>query len=227
MYNNLVVVKPNVKRITLQRGILSLIFHGKEVTIDHIHVLFQNQLWLEQKSSKDKGFAEVFGRDLETLSSVLKRTNFSRGLTEGAISSLKIKLRSELAEFVYPVRNLAGIELKVNQSFYTKAYKEAGILTKQLPPKQFIGIGYRDKGTAKEPAQDGSPRWQEIAIHVSHTERRINELLEELEGLTDEPIAKLRKVREIGIEVRRLKRTRDPKTNSGDAKTSERKKSKT
>jgi hypothetical protein len=31
-----------------------------------------------------------------------------------------------------------------------------------LPPKLYIGKGYTDKGTARNPALDGSPPWQEV-----------------------------------------------------------------
>lgn len=227
MFTNLVIVKANVKRITLQRGIVSMILYDREVSLDLLHVMFQNQLWLERKCSTDKMFAESFGRDLETLSIVLKQTNLSRGLTEGAVSSLKTKLRDTLTGFAYPRRNLPSIEPIVLKSFQTKPYKEKGVLTKELPPKTFIGKGYRDKGTAKEPAQDGSPRWQDVAIHVSHVERRIHELREEIERLQDaDVLIRLDKIRELGLEAERFKRTRTPKTNSGDAKTSQRKKSK-
>lgn len=141
-----------------------MIAYGKEVNIDLIHVMFQNQLWLEQKCLTDKEFAKIFGRNLELLSSNLKQINFSRGLTEGAISSLKTKLRECLTEFIYPMRNMSHIELLVRNSFYTRPYKEAGIPTKHLPPKRFVGIGYRDKGTARDPAEDASPRWQEVSV---------------------------------------------------------------
>jgi hypothetical protein len=37
------------------------------------------------------------------------------------------------------------------------------VSNRKLPPKRIIGIGYRDKGTARDPAIDGSPSWQEVA----------------------------------------------------------------
>jgi len=35
------------------------------------------------------------------------------------------------------------------------------------PPKTFIGVGYRDKGTAKVVSHDGSPSWSEVASETS------------------------------------------------------------
>lgn len=37
-------------------------------------------------------------------------------------------------------------------------------LRKRPPPKRFVGVGYRDHGTARDVATDGSPTWQEVAV---------------------------------------------------------------
>lgn len=36
-------------------------------------------------------------------------------------------------------------------------------LSSKSSPKRFIGVGYRDSGTARDVAFDGSPTWQEVA----------------------------------------------------------------
>lgn len=40
-------------------------------------------------------------------------------------------------------------------------------LAQSPPPKRRIGVGYRDKGTAKIDFIDGCPSWQEVAAHAS------------------------------------------------------------
>lgn len=35
-------------------------------------------------------------------------------------------------------------------------------LRKKARPKRFIGVGYRDSGTARDVARDASPKWQEV-----------------------------------------------------------------
>ena len=37
-------------------------------------------------------------------------------------------------------------------------------LDKPSPELRRIGVGYRDKGTARQPSKDGSPRWEEVAV---------------------------------------------------------------
>ena len=198
--SDIVVIRQGVKRITLQRTICSKIAYKGETSLEEIHVLFQNQLWLEQKCSTDSQFAQKFGNSLEELSIILKQANLSRGLTEGAVGTLGTKFKS-LGEFLIPQRNLPQMETLLSKSFYTKPYKESGVPTKQLPPKKVIGRGYRDHGTAQNPAVDGSPKWQEVASRVSELERQLYELREKLKDENIIPLVRLRWCREL-LQVR-------------------------
>lgn len=40
-------------------------------------------------------------------------------------------------------------------------------LRKSPPPERYIGVGYRDKGTARVVSEDGSPNWTQVAAHAS------------------------------------------------------------
>lgn len=44
-------------------------------------------------------------------------------------------------------------------------------LSQNPPPKRFIGVGYRDKGTARVDSIDGSPSWQQVASSNSDCEQ--------------------------------------------------------
>lgn len=217
MENSIVVIRSNVKRITLQRVICSKIAWRGEVTLEEIHVLFQNQLWLEQKCLTDGQFEKKFGRSLEDLSVFLKQANLSRGLTEGAVGLLGVKLKT-LTDFILPSRNLGQMELLIGKSFYTRPYKESGIPTKQLPPKKVIGRGYRDHGTARNSAVDGSPKWQEVASHVTSIERRIHELREKLLREKHSVLIRLRFAGEINELRQKLEGIRSSRSSSKDAK---------
>jgi hypothetical protein len=221
MENSIVVIRSNVKRITLQRVLCSKIAWRGEVTLEEIHVLFQNQLWLEQKCQTDGQFEKKFGRSLEDLSVFLKQANLSRGLTEGAVGLLGVKLKT-LTDFILPSRNLGQMELLIGKSFYTRPYKESGIPTKQLPPKKVIGRGYRDHGTARNSAVDGSPRWQEVASHVTSIERRIHELRERLHNEEDSILIRLRLTAELSDLHKKLEGIRSSGSNSKNAKETKR-----
>lgn len=220
MENPIVVVKKGVKRVSLQRGICTLICYS-DVDLKTIHVLFQNQLWLETKVSLDKQFAEKYGKSVLTLSEILKQTNLSRGLSVGAMINLKKKIVMNLDAFIYPSRNLDQISSLVKSSFRVRSYKEQGIPTKEIPPKAFIGIGYRDKGTARNPAEDGSPSWQEVATFVSNSMRRIEELFHELEESTN--LLQRREIKRTIIAILGKLRTATSRRDSQDAEDAPRK----
>ena len=43
-------------------------------------------------------------------------------------------------------------------------------LSQSPPPQRFIGVGYRDKGTARVDSIDGSPSWQDVAASKYESE---------------------------------------------------------
>jgi hypothetical protein len=45
------------------------------------------------------------------------------------------------------------------------------LVPRKFPPKAFIGVGYKDKGSRRNSAEDGSPSWQEIGTHFANQER--------------------------------------------------------
>lgn len=171
-------------------------------------VLFQNQLWLERKCTFDEMFNKKYGSAVFALSQILKETNLSRGLSPGAVKTLKQKILQNLDDFIYPKRNLLQIELLVLKSFESKPYKPQGTSTKLLPLKRFIGIGYRDKGTARKPEIDGSPSWQEVASHVSYLETRIEEIKNDL-GSSETGLEAFGKLEELFKVSAKLKRAID------------------
>lgn len=49
------------------------------------------------------------------------------------------------------------------------------ILPRRTPAKAYIGIGYKDKGSRREPALDGSPKWQEVATYHANLEAELED----------------------------------------------------
>jgi len=154
-----------VKRVTLQRFLVTkIVLEPERVRIpEEILVLYDNQLWLEKKCLSDPDFNKKFGSSLEDLSKILKEVNFSRGLSLQTLRMLSQKLRNQLGCFLIPDRNYQGTKSRFSGLFQLRAAQQPGVPNKTLPPKRQIGIGYRDKGTLKDLAKDGSPSWQEVA----------------------------------------------------------------
>lgn len=180
MVQHTVLISRKVKRISLHRYLWSKISYGEKIGFREIGALFLNQLWLENKSKRDISFNQKFGKILEISSNILRQVNISRGITDSALANLKRRATQELEAFLIPQRNLAQWKMKFDSSVILIRPKPSGVLKKTLPAERYIGIGYRDKGTAKNPALDGSPSWQEIAQSNRTIDSKIEELLHEI-----------------------------------------------
>lgn len=204
MLAKMVKISPKVKRIYLQRFLLSkFVYFKEELRIEDLCCLFENQLWLEKKCQTDPDFLTKFGKDLETLSIILKEVNFRTETTDRTIAKFARRLQSHLQSFILPRRNYKEAKIKCNGSFQLADSKPSGLPKSQIRPKSYVGIGYRDKGSAKNVAKDGSPSWQEVATHrgpIFHkgkrydnsdennegTQPRAGELLERLKRVLDQ-----------------------------------------
>jgi hypothetical protein len=156
----------NLRRITLQRFIVSrIVWQPETVTFTELLALYDNQLWLEDKASKDPSFLQKFGSFLEKLSTELKQHRITYKTLNPSIHRLSTGLKETAEGHLIPARNLHTTEQHVKGRFHVVPTKESGIPTRELPPVKVIGRGYRDKGTYRDPAWDGSPSWQELATY--------------------------------------------------------------
>lgn len=159
-------ISPKAKRVYLQRYLLAkFVYKQKDLLLKDLCCLFENQLWLEWKCYVDPEFNNKFGKDLETLSGLLKEFNFRTKITTRTFRKFAKRLQENLTEFILPVRNYEAARKQCNGLFQLEDSKPLGVSRKRIPPKTFIGKGYRDKGSAKDVAKDGSPSWQEVATH--------------------------------------------------------------
>lgn len=165
-----VIVSRKYRRITMQRFLVSkLLFEYENFRAEDLLALFTNQLFLEDLAAKDPSFRKKFSDPLEEISRYLKAARFQKPqdiprITEKFKKFIKIKLTN----FHYPKRNFKEQEKLYKRFVEFRERKPEGTPLAQLPAVQYIGIGYSDKGTAKIPHLDGSPRWQDVASRRSH-----------------------------------------------------------
>lgn len=165
-FSQMVRISPKAKRVYLHRFLLSkIVFHREQLEMRDLCCLFENQLWLEKKCLTDPDFSKKFGQDLESLSIVLQEINFRTETSNRAIDRLSSKIKENLTGLILPKRNYPEAFKKCNGLFQLEDSRPQGRLKKTVPPKARIGIGYRDKGSARDLAKDGSPSWQEVAAH--------------------------------------------------------------
>jgi len=140
-----------------------MIYERNKVTFNDLIALYDNLIWLEVKSQTDEDFQRKFGRFLEILAKILKEINISQGLSPRALTRLTMRIQKDLEGFFVPHRNYPGFKKRFSGSFAIRELSTSTEANRHLPPKRIMGIGYRDKGTARNPAFDGSPSWQEVA----------------------------------------------------------------
>jgi hypothetical protein len=156
--------KTGVRRILLERVLCSkLIYFPEKVTRIDILVLYDNLLHCQDIAAKNENFVDKFGSALEVLTKILKGFQYSNRTDLKSIRKLGVILEEKLQGFYLPKRNTLTELSKQEDSYSIKPFVSKGTLNKNIPPKVRIGKGYTDKGTARDPAIDGSPSWQEVA----------------------------------------------------------------
>lgn len=166
MLTSIVRISAKKGRVHLQRFLISKVIYEKEkFSLLDLCTLFENQLWLEQKVQVDDQFAKKFSKPLEDLGNILKQINFQQEFTERALRRFSNRVYIELEGFYFPQRNYQREKDRWSGIYQFEQSKQLGKLKKFLPQVARIGKGYRDKGSAKNVAYDGSPTWQEVAAH--------------------------------------------------------------
>lgn len=178
-----ILISKKVRKITLTRSIVSkIVFEEEKVTLVDLLTLYQNQLDLEDLVQRDPNFRKKFGSSLEDLTKILTEARIPRdSVDSNFVLRLKLKLIDQLSEFLIPERNWKHSYKQAMRFVSLLPRKDLGIDLRKFPPKKFIGKGYTDKGTRRDPGYDGSPTWQEVAASDSIKETR-NRKKDEIRG---------------------------------------------
>lgn len=159
-----VIYGRNIRRITLQRTLCSLIaFFPEKVSPVHLLVLYDNILRLQDLAKKDPSFAEKFGLYLKVQAYILQHHRGPNPLDPNSVRTLSDSFLRNIGGFLLEERHTMNELKRHMQSVEVRPSRSLGVDKSKLKPPRYIGVGYRDKGTARRPWIDGSPSWQEIA----------------------------------------------------------------
>jgi hypothetical protein len=152
------------KLITLYRNLLAaIVYEQGGVSIEEILVLYDLALKMEEKRDKDQAFSEKYGNWLITSFQFLDKLG-PKVFPFHCPESLRVQGEHFLMPYL-PSRQ-AYFGWKRNPVRTTPArilLRNPLAPPPKIAPKRFLGVGYRDKGSRRDPAQDGSPSWQEVA----------------------------------------------------------------
>lgn len=190
-----VKLKKGVKRITLFRFLLAKLLYDSDeegLHLDEFAVLVN--LFYDLLEVQDPTFVEKYREHLNRLIPLFadlgKARNFPLRLY------VRDKPFSELVKYVGPIlptqNSYYGLRgnRDLRMSFYI-SFNDT-LRPTQFRAPRFVGVGYRDKGTRRDNALDGSPSWQEVGSEAAALEEALGHsyvntlFLEELEEVEKE-----------------------------------------
>lgn len=164
-YSLQVIYGRGLKRISLQRVLVAKVsYYPERVTMNDLLVLFDNILWCQDKCEKDPTFRDKYGLYLKVLAYIMKQNRVPPSLSYTYVKSLSNSFLKNLSGFLWEKRNTLPSDKQLRSKYEVRPSKQLGVELRKLPAPNYIGVGYRDKGTAKKPWLDGSPSWQEVAM---------------------------------------------------------------
>jgi hypothetical protein len=130
-------------------------------------------------------FVEKYGKLLKSLSTFLVNVDaLSPNRPSKFLKAFQLVLKGLPDSFFIQKRNLREQKSRYREVIKLITITPEGIKLKFLPPKAFIGIGYRDKGARRKPEIDGSPAWQEVAMS-NLSKEEVEEINEEIQNNSD------------------------------------------
>jgi hypothetical protein len=161
------------KPITTYRFLLAKIVYDESgLSIDDLLALLEIHNRLEVQATKDKEFSSKYREWLITT------TGLVRILCSQVTFPIRVdgKFQKTVVEHLKPyLPSLRAFEGYRKDQRIVRGYRiilrNPLLPPKKLPPKAFIGVGPKDKGSKREPATDGSPSWQEVAMDRRESNR--------------------------------------------------------
>lgn len=175
----------NTKLITIVRFLLAkLVYDPEGLHIDDFLALYEavNKCL----DHRDPHFQQKWQNWLITVLQLLNQVGQSR-VWPLRVTTLSKKLQDHLVPFLPGQSAYYGYKKTHNiASGYVITVRNPLIATPKLPPPRFIGVGYKDKGTRRDPAIDGTFPWQYYAGDRTSYDDKVT-LYEEIERLTNSP----------------------------------------
>lgn len=173
-------IKKGIKKKDLFRFLLAKMLYEREegLHLDEFLVLWELYLQLLEVQSKDPSFREkyedffrnsfLFFRELGSQKEFPIRIEEQENLQY-------LERLSKVLEPMLPTRPAYfGLKGQKNlKSGFSLVFADE-LLSRKIPEGRRIGVGYRDKGSRRDLAFDGSPDWREVA--TSRQEDRIREV---------------------------------------------------
>lgn len=178
-------IKKGTKKVTLFKFLLSKLIWDEADGLHLDEYLVLNHLWFDLSEIEDPSFVRKYGDWILTSFQLFTQ------LTGASDFPLKLsndrKDREYLAEWLGPLaltpQSFFGMKGNRNiRDSFVISFRDSR-LPIRIPPKRFVGVGYRDKGTRQKTSEDGTLHWTEYAQESGELESALERL--GLESLND------------------------------------------
>jgi hypothetical protein len=168
------IIKKGTNRIVLLKFLLGKLKYSKEgLFIEEYLLLFH--LFYELTEITDPLFVQKYQENLFEIQILLNELSkvkiFPIHLSNRGVNEITRTLK-----LIPTAREFFGLTGQRDLRNCFRLVLHDTIVPKRPPPKRFIGVGYKDKGTCRDPAFDGSPGWQFYAKYFANKEREAEEL---------------------------------------------------
>jgi len=168
-------IKKGQNRIVLLKFLLGkLVYSHGGLNIEEYLLLFH--LYFELTESNDPLFQEKYKEILYRINLLLSEMGKIKEFPVHPSVKSVFEITRLLSGFLPTAREYFGFAGQRDLKSSFRLILNDTIVPKRPPPKRFIGVGYKDKGTCRDPAFDGTPGWQFFARYFSNKEREAEEL---------------------------------------------------
>jgi len=168
-------VKKGTNRVVIFKFLLAKLLYAQEgLFIDEYLLLYH--LFYELLDNTDPNFVNKNGELLKKVQPVLVKLGRCKCFPVHLKDESKFEITRYLDVYLMPKREYFGLAGQRNIRDCFRLVLNDTIVPQAPPPKRFIGVGYKDKGTCRDPAYDGTPGWQFFARHFANLEREAEEL---------------------------------------------------
>jgi hypothetical protein len=155
---------------TIVRMILSYFVHTQDNKDELLRLLFTEHLENHLLKMTDPGYRKKFFKETSSLEGLIQYYLKVKISNPVLVKPSLLRYEKQLPAAASMYGYMIELQDKI-LDFFTRQRPDT--LTKLLPPKRYIGVGYKDKGNLRFSYYDGSPSWQDVASTSETTEREI------------------------------------------------------
>jgi len=170
-------IKIGTKRVVLFRFLLSkMVYDDLGLSIEEFFTI--HELYFHLIDMDDPNCSEL-SRKLQSplVVELFRKVRNNRIFPYRPWESTRQVMESLVLEILYQRRSYFRMKGQNLTKSFILIFNQC-LIPRRFPPKPYIGIGYKDKGSRRKTHEDGSQSWQEIATYFSNKERIDEESLE-------------------------------------------------